>query len=64
MATASDTVTGYGPGALRVDRSIPLFDGKRENHIKTFSIVKCIWKECQILRFRSKNRTGVVDFEL
>ena len=33
-------------------------------HIKTFSIVKCIWKECQILRFRSKNRTGVVDFEL
>ena len=31
MATASDTVTGYGPGALRVDRSIPLFDGKREN---------------------------------
>ena len=32
--------------------------------LKTFSIVKCIWKECQNLHFRSKNRTGVGDFEL
>ena len=31
MAAASDTVTGFGPGASRADRSIPLFDGKREN---------------------------------
>ena len=33
-------------------------------HIKTFSIVKCIWKECQILHFTSKSRTGVGNFEL
>ena len=33
-------------------------------HIKTFSIVKCIWKECQNLHFRLKNRTGVGNFEL
>ena len=33
-------------------------------HIKTFSIVKCIWRKCQNLHFRSKSRTGVGDFEL
>ena len=37
---------------------------RRSSHIKTFSIGKCIWKECQNLHFMSKNRTGVVDFEL
>ena len=31
MATASETITGYGPGTSRADRSIPLFDGEREN---------------------------------